>query len=292
MLASRSRVAAILVVIFAGLMLGGCAASVPTPEPDPTSVLDERPIEIVLPPGHDPAVPGPLLVALHGFGSDAAGLESAYRLGAAATAEGAVYVRPQGTENAQGARFWNAGAACCDFDESGVDDVAYVLAVIDAIADQMAIDRVVLFGFSNGGFLAHRLACEHPGRLAALAVVAGAFDAPAPDCGADGPAAVLHVHGTFDPVVPYAGGSLFGRPEITGATATVGAWVDGAGCGALEAGARFDLDTEVSDDETVPFEASCPEGRRVALWRVERGGHALEVGDDFGARVLGFALGR
>jgi len=245
----------------------------------------------VRPPGHDPEVAAPLIVALHGFASDADGLESAFRLGAAAAVAGAVYVRPEGTENAQGARFWNAGAACCDFDGSGVDDVAYVLAVIDAVAAEMAIDRVVLFGYSNGGFLAHRLACDHGARLAALVVVAGAFDAPAPACGADGPAAVLHVHGTLDLVVPYAGGSLLGRPGFTGATATVGAWVDGAGCGALAPGAPFDLDSGVPGDETLPLEAPCPDGRKVALWRVDGGRHAVQVADDFGERVLGFAMG-
>jgi polyhydroxybutyrate depolymerase len=283
---------AVAVALFAVAMLGGCAASVPVPDPDPSGVLDARPIEVLLPPGHDPQVPAPLLIALHGFASDAAGVESAYRLGPAAAAAGAVYVRPQGTQNAQGARFWNAGAACCDFEGSGVDDVAYVLAVIDAVTATMAIDRVVLFGYSNGGFLAHRLACAHGARLDALVVVAGAFDAPAPTCGGDGPAAVLQVHGTFDLVVPYEGGSLFGRPAFTGAASTVGAWAQAAGCGALAAGAPFDLDAGVPGDETVPLEASCPEGRSVALWRVDGGGHAPAVGGDFGERVVGFALGR
>jgi len=35
---------------------------------------------------------------------------------------GFIYFAPNGTVNTDGARFWNATDACCDFYDSGVDD--------------------------------------------------------------------------------------------------------------------------------------------------------------------------
>ncbi len=43
----------------------------------------------------------------------------------------------------------------------GVDDTEYLVNLIDKIASSYPIDRekVYIFGHSNGGFMAHRMAC-------------------------------------------------------------------------------------------------------------------------------------
>jgi polyhydroxybutyrate depolymerase len=277
-------------LLLAALLTGCGSAAFP---PGTIVVGGVRPVPLVQPPDHDPTEPTPLIVVLHGYGGDAARMERVFPLASGAAVAGALLVYPQGSANRLGSRFWNASLACCDLFGSGVDDVAYLMALIAEVEVAVAVDRVVLFGHSNGGFMAYRLACEFGDRLAAVVTVAGALDDPPPDCGAPSPARMLHVHGTQDGVVPYDGGSLFTRPRFTGAERTVATLATRAGCtGALQRGAPFDLDTAVTGSETVPFEAAgCPDGHRVMLWAVEGAAHEPTVSSGFAARVLGFALG-
>ena len=283
---ARALVSLLLLVV----PLAGCgSAAFP---PGTIVVGGDRPVALLLPPEHDPDVPAPLLVVLHGYGAGPERMERVFPLASGAAVAGALVVYPLGTVNRLNRRYWNAAAACCDLFNSGVDDVAYLMRVIDEIEAAVAVDRVVLFGHSNGGFMAYRLACEHGERLAAVVTVAGALDDPPPTCGAPSPAAMLHVHGTQDGVVRYDGGSLLNRPPFTGAERTTRVLAARAGCGAtLTAGMPFDLDAGVPGPETTPFEAACPEGRRVVLWAAEGAEHEPRVHPNFAARVLGFALG-
>ena len=260
-----------------------------------------RPALVVPPPDHDPSVPTPLLVVLHGYQSSADQIEQTFPLATAAEVLGVAVVRPQGAIDSLSRRFWNASEACCNLYGFPVDDVGYLTRLIDEIEQEMAVSQVMLFGHSNGGFMSYRLACEDPERYAAVVTIAGALDTgPVPACGADGPARVLHIHGTEDRVIKYGGGSVSDLPipfmpddipPYTAAETTIGTFVTGAGCGALVAGTPFDLDLRIDGAETVPLEASCPEGRRVALWRMVDSGHEPRPASGFAARVLRFALG-
>jgi polyhydroxybutyrate depolymerase len=274
------------------LILAGCgSAAFP---PGTIVVGGTRPVPVVRPPDHDPTVPTPLIVVLHGYGSDAVRMERVFPLASGAAVAGALVVYPQGSTNRLGSRFWNASLACCDLFGSGVDDVAYLMALIDEVEAAVAVDRVVLFGHSNGGFMSYRLACEFGDRFAAVVAVAGALDDPPPDCDAPSPPRMLHIHGTQDGVVTYDGRLLFPRTRsITGAERTTATLAARAGCtGPLVAGTPFDLDTAVTGPETTPLEAAgCPAGHRVALWAVEGAAHEPTVSSGFAARVLGFALG-
>ncbi|MFO8150207.1 MAG: alpha/beta hydrolase-fold protein [Trueperaceae bacterium] len=251
---------------------------------------EERPAVVVPPPDHDPAVPTPLLVMLHGYRSSAARVERVFPFGSGAAVAGVIVVRPQGTRDTAGQRYWNAAEACCDLLDRDVDDEQYLLEIIEEIEATVAVSDVAVFGHSNGGFMAYTLACRNPARFAAVITVAGALDDPPPDCGADGPPRVLHIHGTDDGIINYEGGSILGQPPYTGAAATVAVFADGAGCGPLTAGAPFDLDADIEGAETVPLVADCPEGRRVMHWRIDGGPHEPAVRENFAARVLRFAF--
>jgi polyhydroxybutyrate depolymerase len=282
-----ARAAATLLL---AVMLAGCgSAAFP---PGTIVVGGLRPVPVILPPDHDLREPTPLLIVLHGYGGDPERVERVFPLEVGAAVAGAMVIYPQGTANRFGQRYWNGGLACCDLFGSGVDDVAYLIALIDEVEAAVAVDRVVVFGHSNGGFMAYRLACEVGGRIAAVVTVAAALDDPPPDCGAVSPPRMLHIHGTQDGVVPYDGGSLFTRPRFTGAERTVATLATRAGCtGALVAGAPFDLDSAVTGPETTPLEsAGCPDGQRVVLWAVEGAAHEPKVLPNFAARVLAFAL--
>lgn len=104
----------------------------------------------------------------------------------------------------------------------GVDDVDFLLAVVDEVDREYGPLPVYVVGYSNGRQMAIRLVHERPDRLAG-AVLIGATQPTADifaverDQHASLP--VVLIHGTRDPMVPYNGGmaSLFGfRPRGTG----------------------------------------------------------------------------
>lgn len=105
----------------------------------------------------------------------------------------AILVYPAGYQ-----QHWNAGACC---GTAKADDVAFLTAVVkQVLADQPGADpgRVFLAGYSNGGRMAYRMACEQPGLFAAVAVF-GAVNAKA--CPAAAPMSLLVAAGTADPDV-------------------------------------------------------------------------------------------
>ena len=123
---------------------------------------------------------------------------------ALAKKHGFVVAHAGGVRNHEGQWYWNATPACCDFDGAKPDDVGYLMGIIDELVKKGVVDpkRVYLAGFSNGGFLAYRLACEHADKIAAIVSVGGG----APEtCKPSSPVSVLDVHGTADKRVPVEG---------------------------------------------------------------------------------------
>ena len=178
-----------------------------------------------IPPGLDLTKPAPLVFAFHGGGQSASavrGLRAHPGQGGRQPASSSSSPKgrspspasPPGTLDV-----WNAGN-CCELAaeiNTNVDDVGFVRAMIDTITQQVCVDpkRIFATGFSNGGMLAHRLACELSDKIAAIAAVSGGIgdvdlrqdaggDAVPVQPGRQVP--VLHIHGTQDACYPFDGG--------------------------------------------------------------------------------------
>jgi polyhydroxybutyrate depolymerase len=162
---------------------------------------DLRSYDVVLP--SNVGSPAPVLIALHGYTMSSADMAAMTGWSALAELEGVVVVYPRGAGAVAG---WNAGG-CCGLD-SERRDVELIDALLDTLEAAACIDtaRVYVAGFSNGGMLAYRLACERSERFAAVASVAGSLAVPFGDCTPSRALPLLHVHGTADAVVPYRGG--------------------------------------------------------------------------------------
>lgn len=182
--------------------------------------------------------PAPVVVALHGGGGNSktqieltcpGGDENHPKcLDKLADREGFIVVYPNGTPNktllsASRFRTWNAtgginekyrcigGAACSE----NVDDIAYFKALIEEVSKVVYIDekRIYVTGISNGGAMAHRLACELSDRIAAIApVAAGNQYAAVWGCNIKRPVPILEIHGLEDKQWPYEGG--YGEPAF------------------------------------------------------------------------------
>jgi polyhydroxybutyrate depolymerase len=233
------------------------------------------------PKGWDQVGPVPLVVSLHGYGAPS-GAANAHMLGLDAFADerGFVLVYPDGRPDSQGRRFWTATDACCDFDHAGDDDVAYVSWLIDDVAAKVSVDRarVYVVGYSNGGFLAHRLACEIAPRIAGIVSIGGAAWKDPSRCTPSEPVNVLEIHGEADEVVRFGGGRLFDLPgaEYPGVRDTVAMWASKDGCsGPLRAGGDpLDFDDAVGGAETTRSTfAPCRDGVTVDLWSTVNGSH-------------------
>jgi polyhydroxybutyrate depolymerase len=161
------------------------------------------------------SAPRPLVVSLHPYTASGAAQESLTGMSALADKEGFVVVYPNGLGNPTN---WNAGACCSSGAEGDRDDKGFLGAVVDDIGAHLCIDlaRVYVEGFSNGGMMTVRLACEMADRFAAAATVSGTATVPLAGCKPSRPIAFMHVHGTSDTLVPYDGGNgglpLSGRP--------------------------------------------------------------------------------
>lgn len=107
-----------------------------------------------------------------------------------------------------------------------VNDVGFINALIDTLDRHYSIDleRIYACGFSSGGLMSCKLACQLSQRITAIATVAGGIiEGVANNCDSYHPMPVLSIHGTKDPAVPWGGvpSNYLWSPEQT-----VSFWAD------------------------------------------------------------------
>ena len=238
----------------------------------------ERCYHLYVPSDYDPAHPAPVVVSLHGFLSNPD--SQAWISGWQQLAEqhGFLVAYPQGTSYPQR---WNAGTTW----NSGADDVQFLRDLLDDLNGVAAVDtsRVYVNGFSNGGGMAVRIACEVADRVAAIGTVAAAVT-DLEKCAPARPVPVVAFHGTADPIVPYGGGEMQGDPWREGAMLTrgpntfIGAeqwiarWAAGNGCEPAPQAIA-----PQGDVRGVRY-TGCDQGADVVLYTVEDGGHTWPGG--------------
>ncbi|HEU5205469.1 MAG TPA: alpha/beta fold hydrolase [Candidatus Limnocylindrales bacterium] len=259
----------------------------------------DRPVTVHIPASYDAKRLAPLLILLHGYSTSGEEHERYFKLGPAAEARGFVYASPDGTMDRQGNRFWNATDTCCDFDDSGVDDVAYLADVIAEIQANLSIDpkRIYVLGHSNGGFMAYRLACDEADVIAAIVSLAGATYADPALCAPSTPVSVVQIHGTADDTIKYEGGTIPGSPPYPGAEATAQTWAAYDGCeeASMPLDAKVDVDAEQASgsdpaETTVAEWRGCTSGVTVQLWTIPDGDHAPSIATTFADTILAFLL--
>jgi polyhydroxybutyrate depolymerase len=159
---------------------------------------------LYVPQGYTGDVAVPLVFNFHGYGSNAEEQYYYADFRTVADRENFLVVLPNGTVF-NGNQHWDVGGSIFG---SGTDDVGFTEALLDELSSNYNIDnqRVYATGMSNGGYMSFHLACQLPGRFAAIASVTGAMTQDSRFfCQVDRAFPVLQIHGTEDPVVPYDG---------------------------------------------------------------------------------------
>jgi polyhydroxybutyrate depolymerase len=161
-----------------------------------------------VPAGYRPDRAVPAVLLLHGNGGSAADMDQVSGMSELADRRGFLAVYPQGAGVGAGRPFWASTGRV----EAGVDDLRFTADLLDDLQGRLCVDpaRVAAAGFSAGGGVVALVACDLAGRVASVAVIAGALFAAPGECRPSRPVPVLSVHGTNDPVVPYGG-----RPRLS-----------------------------------------------------------------------------
>ncbi len=235
--------------------------------------LPDRPAPIIIPDIH----PGlsPLLVLLHGYTGDAAGVDAYLNITPQARTRGIYVILPEGLRDSSGYQYWNATSACCG-GSPDTDDVSYLRNLVHEAIAHFPIDptRVYFAGHSNGDFMSLRMACEMSDEIAAIAGVAGGDSPAATPCIPTAPVSILHLHGTNDSVVRYDGNGLYSWP---GAEEMVDRWagIDSCTPGRVSSGPALDLMPGHAGAETDRFHyEGCGTGFDVELYRMNGAEHA------------------
>ncbi len=244
-----------------------------------------RTYRLYLPASYDKSKQYPLVLALHGGGGTGKRMEDLTRNGFNALAERERFVvaYPDGAD-----KHWNDGRGVERWraQRENIDDVGFLSHLIDHLVKEFNLDpkRVYVTGVSNGALMAHRLACERPERLAAIAPVIGAMPANiAPRCAPTRPVPVLMINGKEDTLVPWEGGEIrFGRTKLgekLSVPETVRLWVKLNGC-LSKPTVTYEPDKDPQDGTRVRKESygPCRDGAEVILCAVEGGGHTWPGG--------------
>jgi len=194
---------------------------------------------------------------------------------------GFIVAWPQGIANS-----WNGQGCCTVAYDLKIDDVGFLRAVIGEVSARTNIDaaKVYVTGWSNGGGLSQRMACEAADLVAAIAPVAHPVNSQ--DCHPSRPVSVLAFHGTADETIPYEGGGTVLPREVLGvplgwqgARASLAAWKGIAGCSSSLTGTQL---AGASRDESY---RSCVGGASVGLVTVADGKHDLYTDTGLPGRV-------
>jgi polyhydroxybutyrate depolymerase len=249
---------------------------------------------LVLPINYQPGTPAPLIIALHGYTANTPYADSYFQLSKVADQKGILTIYPSGSKDSNGYLFWNATPACCNFDASTVDDEAYLLSIIDSVSRDYPVDpaRVYIVGHSNGGFMAHRMACNQSDRIAAIVSLAGATYSNTRSCKPTSPVSVLEIHGTNDAVITYTGGYLFNN-AYPSARKTINLWgrINACGKKPYRVLPRLDLDHKLPGAETTVLRfKGCKTGATSEMWTINKGKHSPELSAKFAESVVGFLL--
>ena len=238
-----------------------------------TILVDGQPrhYHLHVPSSYDETQPIPLLLVFHMRQGTAWLMQEITRFNRLADMENFIVVYPDGYQ-----RSWADGSQRYEADGAGIDDVKFVSSLLTELSEGYTLDeaRIYVAGFSNGGFLAHRLGCELSEQLAAIATVSAVFPVDIMEaCDPKKGMPVLMMHGTQDLDLVWGGvpSALASVPE------TVQTWLRINQCEANPAVSTFD---NQNDGARIIREAylACANQAEVIFYTIEGGGHTWPGG--------------
>lgn len=240
----------------------------------------DRDYLVHLPPDYDPQRSTPLVLVLHGRIGNGRGAAAISGMNDVADRNGFIAVYPDGIGGE-----WTEHMDLVDPEAArrarSPDDVDFLTALADRLEADLNADpaRTYVTGFSNGGFMTLRLACERPNRFAAFAEVGAGLHTVIADRCRRGSAPILMIHGDADPSVPYQGvavGDSRARAQKVMLSIPESAEFLMRRNGCDTTGRNETIPQSGASPQTsvrVFHAAECPQGKEVVLYTIEGGGH-------------------
>ena len=193
----------------------------------------------------------PLFIVLHGSGRRADETVDRFNFRDFIKQHGFIGAFPNAIIRDDGVSTWNA------HDETyaipHIDDVSFISALIAKVVSDYKVDanNVFIFGWSNGGFMANRLACEIPEHVTAIYTLAGNLRSELNSCSLAGNVAIHHLHATGDTTVPFEGDESHG---YISADEAIARWVAFNRCELTPfITLPFDLTSDEVGDESISY---------------------------------------
>jgi polyhydroxybutyrate depolymerase len=234
---------------------------------------------LYVPESYEGGADWPLVINLHGYLGSAEQQMTYSDMNAVADMEHFLVAYPNGLTmtstlsdlppNGQG---WNSSPEGdrLYFSADNVDDAGFLVEIINHIDRDYKVssDRVYAVGFSSGGSMSYRLACEQSEVFAAIASVAGPARATLP-CEPARVIPILHIHGTTDPNFEYDGpGDSFTKSREE----TIGFWADQNSCNEGQSVREYP-NINLADSSTAELQQLNNCKAEVAQIKVTGGGH-------------------
>lgn len=149
-----------------------------------------------------------LVFVLDGFGGS--GLRVAYYSGFHNAVRNAVVVYPDPLKPKAGQiAGWNAGFCCGSGWLENANDTLFLSSLAAELSrvHQLQDDTFYVAGFSNGAFMAQKLAADLPKKVRAAVSIAGTIGTDRLVLKPSAPIPILLVHGRNDRIVPFQGGA-------------------------------------------------------------------------------------
>jgi polyhydroxybutyrate depolymerase len=249
----------------------------------------KRTYKTYVPPSYHKSAQTPLVVVLHGRGGNGESMVIITRNGfnKLADRDGFIVVYPDGIDQS-----WNDGRVDQQANDrplrENINDAGFIAALIDTLSKDYNIDlkRIYITGISNGAIMSYRLACEYPGKIAAIAPVDGNIPYQLlPGCSPSRPLSVLAINNVNDPVVPFEGGDIYGHfhrvmlGKVLSVKESVGFWVKRNMCTPAPV-VTMEPDRDPRDGTRVIKEQYLNglEGTEVILYAIAGGGHTWPGG--------------
>ena len=230
--------------------------------------MQPRTYYLNIPPKYTVGTPVPLLIGLHGLGGSAASFRDQSKLDVFTNDANVISVFPNGFGETVGTvNSWNAGTCCGLSQLSEINDVKLISVIIQNIKQLYSIDskNIWSIGFSNGGMMSYRLACELSDKITAIGVGAGSLMAGT--CSPPNPVSLIHIHGGLDDKVPITGGGGLSATDSTKSFQLVNSANKCSGMTYFES----------SGTDKIEISATCADGTEAKLVNYPNQGHEWTI---------------
>lgn len=221
----------------------------------------QRTFLLHLPPSYG-RQPQPLIINYHGYTETTQVFAHYSNMAVEADKAGFILVYPQGEDNPT---TWDAGIGA--YGPTGdADDVQFTRDLIHYLEKNYCMDahRIYVTGYSIGGGMAYRVACNLSTQIAAFATVEGAFYTAPGGCHPTHPVPVLEIHGQADHYAPYNGNPPL---KMEAVQPYLDSWLNWDQCS--NTSRTFFQQSDVTGIEW----SNCADGTVVAHYIISDGGH-------------------